>query len=103
MKCEGNFVFKSIEKKDGGEFVNDKGQSIKYEPTYRVVVDEIVNSKIVQRMFKFSSKNTALFEKFKNINPYESIVIAFDVEVYQSSVKLTPYDVLCEREESTEE
>ena len=103
MKCEGNFVFKSIEKREGGEFTNERGKSIKYEPTYRVVVDEILNNKIIQRFFKFPCSNTTLFEKFKNLHAYDDIVLAFNVELYQSSVKLVPYDVICEHEESIEE
>ena len=103
MICEGNFVYKAIEKKDGGKFTNERGQEVSYEPSYRVIVDEQSNEgKISQRFFKFPQKDTGLFEKFKNFKPYTSIIISFDVELYQSSVKLIPIDVTCEHEEVEE-
>lgn len=103
MKCEGNFVFKSIEEKEGGEFTNERGQKVKYEPTYRITVDDTVGQKIVARTFKFPKGNTTLAEKFKSLNPYDSVIIAFNIELYQSSVKLIPLDVICEQEETEEE
>ena len=102
MKCEGNFVFKSIEEKEGGEFTNERGQKVKYEPTYRITVDDTLGEKIVTRTFKFSKGNTTLAEKFKNLNPYDNVIIDFNIELYQSSVKLVPLDVICEEETEEE-
>ena len=103
MKCEGSFVFKSIEEKEGGEFVNERGQKVSYNPTYRVTVDDCLGDKIVSRTFKFPKGNATLFDKFKRLNPYDNVIISFNVELYQSSVKLVPLDVICEQEETEEE
>lgn len=98
MKCEGRFIYKSIERKEGGEFTNDKGQVIKYNPTYAVKVDEVRGDKIIDRIFKFPETNQELANKFKQVNPYEDIIIAFDIEIYNSNVRLLPIDVICEKE-----
>ena len=98
MQCEGNFIFKAIEKRDGGEFTNDRGDKITYDDYYRITVDEVKGDKITQRFFKFPIKNKALFEKFENLKPYEDILIVFDIELYISSVKLVPVDLVVEHE-----
>lgn len=98
MKCEGKYVFKSIKTRDGGEFTNDKGQKVKYKPSYIVSVDDIQGADILARQFKFSEDNNELASKFKNINPYEDIIISFDVEIYNNNVRLVPTDVICENE-----
>lgn len=102
MKCEGNFVFKSIEQKEGGEFVNDRGQTIKFNPTFQIKVDEISGTKIEERTFKFPHDNRVLWDKFRVLKPYEDIIISFDVELYKTSVKLVPVDVICENEDTKE-
>lgn len=102
MKCEGEFVFKGIEQKEGGEFVNDKGQKIAYNPTYQIKLDEITNSKVEERTFKFSHQNDALANKFKALKLYEGVIVSFDIELYKTSVKLVPTDVICEHENSDE-
>lgn len=93
MVCSGNFVFKGIEKRDGGEFVNQQGQKITFEPTYQVKVDENVDGKIQERIFKFKQTNKVLAQEFKEINVYDSIEIDFNVELYKNSVKLIPCEV----------
>lgn len=99
MKCQGKFVFKCIEKKDGGEFVNQQGQKIVFEPTFQVKVDEFVNGKIEERSFKFKSSNKELANKFEEFQPYDNITIDFNVELYKASVKLVPCEVNYTNEE----
>lgn len=99
MVCTGHFVFKGIEERDGGEFVNQQGQKITFEPTYQVKVDENVDGKIQERIFKFKQTNKALAQEFKGINVYDSIEIDFNVELYKNSVKLIPCEVHYTEEE----
>ena len=102
MKCEGEFVFKGIETKEGGEFTNERGQLIKFSATNQIKLDEIVGTKTEERTFKFPVENKPLAEKFKSLKLYENVVVAFNIELYKTSVKLVPIDVLCEHEENEE-
>lgn len=102
MNCEGNFVFKGIERKEGGEFVNNNGQKITYNPTFQIKVDEITGTKIEERTFKFSADNRQLYDKFKSLKPYENIIISFNIELYKTSVKLVPIDLIFEHENEEE-
>lgn len=99
MKCQGKFVFKCIERKDGGEFVTQQGQKITFEPTYQVKVDENVDGKIQERIFKFKQTNKSLAQEFEELNVYDSIEIDFNVELYKNSVKLVPCGVHYTEEE----
>ena len=103
MKCEGEFVFKGIETKEGGEFTNERGQLIKFSPTNQIKLDEIQGTKTEERTFKFPIENKPLAEKFKSLKLYENVVVAFNIELYKTSVKLVPIDVLCEHEDNEEE
>ena len=100
MKCSGKFVYKGIEKKDGGEFTNEKGKLVKYEPMYQILVDEdLGDNKIIQRRFKFPLTNKNLYDVLIGLKPYTDITLYFDVNIYNSSAKLVPIDVECTIEE----
>lgn len=99
MKCEGEFIFRGIETREGGEFTNDRGQLIKFSPSYQIKLDEVVGTKTEERTFKFPIENKELAEKFRRLKIYEDILIQFKVDLYKSSVKLIPIDVICEQEE----
>lgn len=99
MKCQGDFVFKGIEKKEGGEFLNQQGQKITYDATYQVKVDESVDGKIQDRVFKFKQTNKELASKFENFSVYDNITIVFNIELYRNTVKLVPVDVYYTEEE----
>jgi len=98
MKCEGSFIYRGIEEKEGGEFINNNNQKVKFDPTYQVKVDEEVENNIVERKYKFSRSNVELAEKFKRLKPYTKIIIAFDITQYNNNFKLIPTDVVCEVE-----
>lgn len=93
MECKGNFIYKGIEKTDGGEFTNDKGQVIKYVPMYKVKVDEKKEDTVEERVFKFSSDNNYLASKFKELSLYDKVQIDFKIELYKTNIKLVPEDV----------
>lgn len=93
-ECKGDFIFKSIEKREGGTFTNDNGKEIEYDASYRLKVDEITENGIDERIFKIPLKFKTLYEDLKALKPYEAIILEFDI-VFSSSVgtvKLVPID-----------
>lgn len=102
MKCEGDFVFRGIETKEGREFTNDKGQLIKFGATNQIKLDETVGTKTEERTFKFPVENKPLAEKFRHLRLYSNVVVDFNIELYKTSVKLIPTDVYCEDENEDE-
>lgn len=90
MRCIGNFVFKSLEKRSGGEFTNDKGQAIKYDEAYVLKVDEETDKGIMERKFKFPTTNTMFFDSLKGLQPYTRVCIQFDISFYGNQVKALP-------------
>lgn len=90
MRCKGNFVFKSLDKRAGGEFTNDKGDVIKYDDAYVLKVDEDTNNGIMKRKFKFPTTNTVFADNLKGLEPYTRVCIEFDISFYGSQVKALP-------------
>lgn len=86
-------VFKSIKTRDGGEFTNDKGQIIKYDPVFVIKFDETVNNEIIERRLKFPLTNKQLEKKLKELEPYSKIVLICNVELFSGNAKLTPIDM----------
>lgn len=95
MKCQGNFVFKGIEEREGGEFVNSNGQKIVYDSKYVLKVDERgEDGKIYDRKFAIDKKETNLIKTLQACEPYSDIVIDFDIKIYNSQVKLVPIGII---------
>lgn len=92
MKCEGNVVFKSIGKREGGSFKDPKGELVKYEPAYIVKFDENVDGNISERKAKFEETNVALYTKFKTLEPYAKINLICNVVFQNSGCKLEILD-----------
>lgn len=90
MKCRAEFVFKSIEKRDGGEFKNDKGDTLKYDPSYILKCDEKSEQGINERKFKFPVTNKVLAEQLNCLEPYTKIELEFELTIYSSNCKITP-------------
>lgn len=88
-----NVVFKGVSKRDGGEFTNDKGEIIKYDPSFIVKFDEDVNGEIVERRLKFPITNKALEHKLKEVEAYSKIVLLCDVQLYSANAKVLPIDM----------
>lgn len=93
MKCVSEFIYKSLEKRDGGKFTNEKGDVIEYNSSYVLKVDEQTNKGIYERKFKFPVNNVELLNKIKEINAYTSVLIEFNVELYGSQARVTPTDI----------
>lgn len=94
MISKGKFKFKSIEKREGGEFTNDKGQLIKYDSSYVIKVDEQTENGIYERRFKISSSDNVLVSKMQRLSAYDDIEMTFDIQFYGNSTKVVPTDVV---------
>lgn len=94
MKAIGEFVFKGLEKRDGGEFTNDKGQAIKYNSSYVLKVDEVFEGSIDERKFKIPTDNTSLVDRLKGLKPYDKIKLECDVKLYANSAKVVPVAIV---------
>lgn len=88
-----NVVFKGVSKRDGGEFTNDKGEVIKYDPSFIIKFDEDVNGEIIERRLKFPITNKALEHKLKEVEAYSKIVLLCDVQLYSANAKVLPIDM----------
>lgn len=95
MKAKGEFVFKGLDKRDGGEFVNDKGQAIKYNESYILKVDEqSEDGSINERRLKIDVNNTILVDRLKKLKAYDKISLECDVLLYQNSAKVVPVAII---------
>lgn len=94
MKAVGKFVYKGLEKKDGGEFTNDKGQNIKYDASYQLKLDEDVEGSINERKLKISVNNTGLISALQKLKPYQEIELECDIILYPSSAKVVPVAIV---------
>ena len=94
MQAKGKFIFKSLERKDGGKFVNEKGQEVNYDASYQLKVDENKDGVINERKLKISQKNDILVQKLMKKNPYEPIELLCDIDFYGSVARVIPVDLL---------
>ena len=94
MKCQGNFVFKSIDFVKEGEFKNSSGELIKYPATYRLSVDEVdLDGKINDVKFKIAESETNLINQLRTLKPYEKISLECSVKFYNNNIKVVPEKV----------
>ena len=89
MKCNGKFKFKELTKKEAGEFKNSNGEIIKYDERYALKVDEITENGIYERIFKIAVNNQ-IIEQLQGLKPYQDIVIEFEVQFYNTSIRVIP-------------
>ena len=95
MQTVGNFVFKGLEKREKGEFTNDRGQLIKYPESYQLKVDEIKDGVVNERKLKIAITNDTLVQKLFKKNIYDKIDLLCDVELSNSSLaKVVPVDLV---------
>lgn len=99
MYSKGTLIFKTIEKKEGGSFKNDKGQDVNYDSSYVIKVDEVKGKDVNERKFKFPQTNKQLYDKFIEIEPYTKVNVTFDIVISTTTCKLVPIDVTTEIEE----
>ena len=89
MIAQGKFKFKGIQKRDGGSFVNDKGQTINYKESYSLKLDENIESNSYERVFKVPI-DSPLINQLQQLKIYEDVTINFDVLMFGTNTKLVP-------------
>ena len=94
MNCKGRFIFRYIEKKEAGSFTDENGREIRYDSSYNLKLDEIVEGKPVERKFKIPLTDKNLANDFFNLEAYSPCEVTFDISLFANSVKLTPKQVL---------
>ena len=94
MKAVGEFIYKSIEKRDGGSFTNERGQAVTYSESYLLKVDENKDGKIDERRLKIPKDNEILVQKFMRLDPYTRVKIEFDVQFYNNNIKVIPVNLV---------
>lgn len=93
MKCEGNFVFKSIEHVDAGEFKNPNGDVVKYPGSYKLSVDEWIDGKINEVKFKIPESSSDLVNQLRVLKPYQDIKLECSVNFYNNVIRIVPIKV----------
>lgn len=87
MKCQGNFVFKTLTHRDGGTFKNTDGNEVNYPAAYILKVDEnLSNGEINEHKFKIDEKNSILVNALKEFGAYQKIILEFEVTLYTNRI-----------------
>lgn len=95
MKCQGDFVFKTLTHRDGGTFKNTDGNEVKYPSAYILKVDETMpNGDINEHKFKISENNTMLLNILKSFKAYQEITLEFEVTLYTNRISFEVVNVL---------
>lgn len=94
MQAKGKFIFKSLTRKDGGKFINEKGKEISYDASYELKVDENNDGSISERKLKVDETNNVLIQKLSGKKPYEPIELICKIQMYGSMAKVIPVDLV---------
>lgn len=103
MKCQGVFVFKSIQSKEGGTFTNQQGQPITYKPSYEIKFDDIVDNVPTERKIKIPEEELDLIDKIKKLKPYTRNLFTFDVSFNSKGTSLKLLDITSAKDNSDKE
>lgn len=99
MKCNGNFVFKSLTFRNAGIFKNSEGVDVNFPSAYILKVDEILESgDINERKFKINDTNTMLVNALKRLQPYQKIILDFNLTLYTNRITLEVENVSIDNE-----
>lgn len=94
MKCQGNFVFKSIEYVEAGEFKNPSGDLIKYPGSYKLALDEVKgDGKITGFTLKIPETSVDLINQLRMFKPYDKINLECVINFYANGVRVVPEKV----------
>lgn len=95
MKCQGNFVFKTLTHRQGGTFKNADGNDVTYPSAYILKVDETLpNGEINEHKFKIDEKNTLLLNVLKDYKAYQELMLEFEVTLYTNRIGFEVVNVL---------
>ena len=90
MKCQGRFIYKGLDKVDGGSFTNANGQVINYDGSYKLKLDEWNEGKLNDIKLKVPEKSKDLIENLQKLKPYTEILVDCDVLFYNSVARVVP-------------
>ena len=90
MKCKGEFINRGMERREGGNLITDKGQTISYKPAYKIKVDELTEEGVFERILKIEEDKAQLINDFRVLDIYQKINITFNVVIYNTRVVLVP-------------
>ena len=90
MKCTGQFVFRDLSHTDAGTFVNDKGQSIPYNASYKLKCDVQTDDGVKEIIFKITEDQSEIIAFCKTLQTYCKISIEFDIQFFGNNVRLVP-------------
>lgn len=93
MKSVEEFVFRGLDKKEGGKFINDKGQEISFDPKYNLKVDEVTENGVFERIFKIPV-DSKILETLLILKPYDKVTIEFDIAFYSNGVRVIPVNAV---------
>lgn len=94
MQCKGDFIYKSVEKREGGTFTNGNGQDINYDMAYILKVDEVTQNGIYERKLKIDKSNNTLLTKLGQLKPYDHITLLCDIVLYGANARVIPIDLV---------
>lgn len=80
MKLSIECIYKGIREIKAGSFINNNGQSINYNGSYKIIFDQILNGVPKETELKIS-KEIAM-NILPNSKPYDKIVINLDITIY---------------------
>lgn len=93
MKCKGKFRYRGITQKKAGEFINSRGDKIKYDASYEIKVDEETEDGNFERKFK-TPIDSPLIPVLSKVPLYNDIVIEFQIQMFGTNVKLVPIAIV---------
>lgn len=94
MKCKSNFVFKTLTLRKAGVFKNSDGADIEYPAAYILKADEVLeNGDINEHKFKIDQNKTVLINTLKDFEPYQKMVLTFEVTLFTNKVAIEVVDV----------
>jgi hypothetical protein len=93
MKCKGKFKYRGLIQRKAGEFINSRGEKIKYDASYEIKVDEQTEEGNFERRFK-TPIDSPLVPVLSKVPLYDEIVIEFQIQMFGTNVKLIPIAIV---------
>lgn len=76
-------IYKGIREIKAGEFLDSNGEKIKYNDSYRLRFDQIING--LPKETEIKVKKELALNIIKNFNIYDKIVITFNIVFYNNN------------------
>lgn len=80
MKTAIEALYKGIRETKAGSFINNNGETINYNSSYKLIFDQMINGRPKETELKIT-KETAI-NLMPNTKLYDKIVINLDITIY---------------------